>query len=140
MGANALIHVEELACCYPQHRRSLRLAALDVQPGEVLLLTGPSGCGKSTFARCLVGLIPHLYHGDLGGRVVVDGLETASTPLWRLTERTGMVFQNPASQMLATTVEDEIIFGLENLGLPRDEIEERLEAALAGSLTMPRSR
>jgi energy-coupling factor transporter ATP-binding protein EcfA2 len=132
VNGNGLIHVEELAYCYPQHRRSLRLAALDVQPGQVVLLTGPSGCGKSTFARCLVGLIPHLYHGDLGGRVVVDGLETASTPLWRLTERVGMVFQNPASQMLAATVEDEIIFGLENLGLPRDEIEERLEAALAG--------
>jgi energy-coupling factor transporter ATP-binding protein EcfA2 len=133
VGANGLIHVEELAYRYPQRRHSLCLAALDVQPGQVLLLTGPSGCGKSTFARCLVGLIPHLYHGDLSGRVVVDGRETASTPLWRLTERAGMVFQNPASQMLATTVEDEIIFGLENLGLPRGEIEERLEAALVES-------
>jgi energy-coupling factor transporter ATP-binding protein EcfA2 len=132
VGAHDLIHVEDLAYCYPQHGRSLRLAALDVQPGQVVLLTGPSGCGKSTFARCLAGLIPHLYHGDLGGRVAVGGLETASTPLWRLTERAGMVFQNPASQMLAATVEDEIIFGLENLGLPRGEIGARLEASLAG--------
>lgn len=132
MGGDGLIHVEGLAYRYPQHRRSLRLALLDVQPGQVVLLTGPSGCGKSTFARCLVGLIPHLYHGDLSGRVVVDGLETASTPLWQLTERAGIVFQNPASQMLAATAEDEIVFGLENLGLPRNEIEGRLETALAG--------
>ena len=127
-----LIRVEELSYQYPQHNRSLDLAELDVRAGEVVLLTGPSGCGKSTFARCLAGLIPHLYRGNLGGRVVVDGLETASAPLWRLSERIGMVFQNPASQMLSGTARDEIIFGLENLGLPRSEIDARLEASLAG--------
>jgi energy-coupling factor transporter ATP-binding protein EcfA2 len=132
VDANSLIHVEELAYRYPQHAGSLELAALDLRAGEVVLLTGPSGCGKSTFARCLAGLIPHLYHGDLRGRVVVDGLETASTPLWQLTERVGMVFQNPASQMLAATVDQEIVFGLENLGLPRSEIGARLKESLAG--------
>jgi energy-coupling factor transporter ATP-binding protein EcfA2 len=132
VDANSLIHVEGLAYRYPQHEHSLRMEALDVHAGEVVLLTGPSGCGKSTFARCLAGLIPHLYRGDLSGRVVVDGLETASAPLWRLSERVGMVFQNPASQMLASTAEDEIVFGLENLGLPHSEIGMRLEESLAG--------
>ncbi|MBN1138781.1 MAG: ATP-binding cassette domain-containing protein [Anaerolineae bacterium] len=132
LDVDSLIHVEELSYRYPQHTRSLELAALDVRAGEVVLLTGPSGCGKSTFARCLAGLIPHLYRGDLGGRVVVDGLDTAGAPLWRLTERMGMVFQNPASQMLASTVEEEIVFGLETLGLPRSEIGARLEESLTG--------
>ena len=132
MDTCGLVHVRDLSYQYPQHTRSLDLAALDVRAGEVVLLTGPSGCGKSTFARCLAGLIPHLYRGDLGGRVTVDGLDTASVPLWRLSERIGMVFQNPASQMLAGTVEDEIVFGLENLGLPRGEISARIEESLAG--------
>ncbi len=105
--------------------------SLDVQRGEPVLLAGPSGCGKSTLARCLTGLIPHLYRGQLSGRVWLDGLCTQETPLWRLAERAGLVFQNPAAQMLTPTVEDEIVFGLENLGLPRAAIGERLEAALA---------
>ena len=131
MDANGLIHVEDLAYRYPGHHHSLELAALDVPPGQVVLLTGPSGCGKSTLARCLAGLIPHLYRGELRGRVVVDGLETARVPLWKLTEHVGMVFQNPASQMLGATVEEEIVFGLENLGLPSADIRTRLEVSLA---------
>jgi energy-coupling factor transporter ATP-binding protein EcfA2 len=132
VNAGTIIRVENLAYRYPQPADDLGLNvdALDIQAGEPILLTGPSGCGKSTLARCLTGLIPHLYRGDLGGRVVVDGLNTADVPLWQVTERAGMVFQNPASQMLAALVEDEIVFGLENLGLSRDEIGSRLDAAL----------
>ncbi len=101
--------------------------SLEVAPGEITLVTGPSGCGKSTLARCLMGLIPHLYHGELSGEVWVNGYRTSEAPMWQLAEKAGMVFQNPAAQMLAPTVEDEIIFGLENLGLERDEIKSRLE-------------
>ena len=95
MKANGLIHVEELAYRYPQHGRGLELAALDVHAGQVVLLTGPSGCGKSTLARCLAGLIPHLYRGELGGRVVVDGLETAGTPLWQAERTDGHGLSEP---------------------------------------------
>lgn len=130
METGSAIRVEHLAYRYPQNEHGLDVAALDVRAGETVLITGPSGCGKSTLARCLTGLIPHLYRGKLSGRVVVDGLNTAGVPLWRLAERVGMVFQNPASQMLAATVEKEIVFGLENLGLPCDEIGARLEEAL----------
>jgi len=93
-------------------------------------VAGPSGCGKSTLARCLTGLIPHLYRGTLSGEVWVDGLRTAEAPLWQLAERAGLVFQNPASQMLARSVEEEIVFGLENLGLGPQAVQERLEEAL----------
>jgi energy-coupling factor transport system ATP-binding protein len=67
----------------------------------------------------------------MSGAVWIEGLHTSTTPLWQLCERAGMVFQNPAAQLLATTVENELIFGLENLGLARAEIAIRLEDALA---------
>jgi energy-coupling factor transport system ATP-binding protein len=95
-----------------------------------MLVGGASGCGKSTLARCLAGLIPHLYRGDFGGQVLIGGKSTTNMTLWQLAEQVGMVFQNPAAQMLASTVEDEINFGLENLGLDRVEISRRVEASL----------
>jgi energy-coupling factor transport system ATP-binding protein len=101
-----------------------------VRAGERLLITGSSGSGKSTLARCLVGLIPHLYKGKLEGEVWLDGLRTDATPLWQLAERAGMVLQNTQAQMLASTVEDEIAFGLENLGLRREEIARRIKDSL----------
>jgi energy-coupling factor transporter ATP-binding protein EcfA2 len=121
----------EVAYRYPQNDQGLAPFSLDVKAGDTVLVTGPSGCGKSTLARCLSGLIPHLYHGELTGEVQLDGLRTSETPLWRLTEQAGLVFQNSAAQMLTTSVEEEIVFGLENLGLPPRDIHDRLEAALA---------
>jgi len=79
----------------------------------------------------LGGVAVILYRSEMRGAVWIEALPTATMPLWQLTERAGMVFQNPAAQLLATTVENEVIFGLENLGLPRAEIEVRLEEALA---------
>ncbi len=125
------IRAEGLSYRYRHDGASLAEIDLAVAPGERWLVSGPSGCGKSTLARCLTGLIPHLYRGVLSGRVQVGDLDTASAPLWQIAEAVGLLFQNPASQMLAATVEDEIVFGLENLGLPVDAIAERLEIALA---------
>ena len=127
---SVLLEASEVSFAYPQDGRGLRPLSLQVEAGEAVLVGGPSGCGKSTLARCLAGLIPHLYRGQFGGHVQVAGQNTADLALWQLAEQVGMVFQNPASQMLASTVEDEILFGLENLGLPRDEMGRRVEAAL----------
>jgi energy-coupling factor transport system ATP-binding protein len=126
-----MLEARDVSYAYPQHGYGLPSTSLHAQVGDALHIAGPSGSGKSTLARCLSGLIPHLYRGDLGGKVQVDGLRTSAVPLWQLAERAGLVFQNPASQMLTITVEEEIIFGLENLGLHPAVIEERLEAALA---------
>jgi energy-coupling factor transport system ATP-binding protein len=125
-----LLETREVSFAYPQDGRGLQPVSLKVEAGQALLVGGPSGCGKSTLARCLAGLIPHLYRGEYSGQVCVNGQPTVDTPLWRLTEQVGIVFQNPASQMLAPSVEDEIIFGLENLGLARTAINLRLEGAL----------
>ena len=64
-------------------------------------------------------MIPHLYHGQMSGEVWLADQPTAQTPLWQLTESPGLVFHTPAAQMLAPTVEEEIVFGLENLGCPQ---------------------
>ncbi len=125
------IRAEGLSYRYRHDGAGLAQVDLAVSSGERWLVSGPSGCGKSTLARCLTGLIPHLYRGTLSGWVRVGGLDTAGAPLWQIANAAGLVFQNPANQMLAATVEDEIIFGLENLGLPRAEIAGRLEVALA---------
>jgi energy-coupling factor transport system ATP-binding protein len=116
---------------YPQHGYGLPPVSLDARAGEVVHIAGPSGSGKSTLARCLSGLIPHLYRGELSGEVRLDGLRTSAAPLWRLAECAGLVFQNPAAQMLTVTAEEEIIFGLENLGLPPSTIKEQMEDALS---------
>jgi energy-coupling factor transporter ATP-binding protein EcfA2 len=127
---SSLLKACEVSFAYLQDGRGLQSVSLQIEAGEAMLVGGPSGCGKSTLARCLAGLIPHLYRGQFGGEVRLSGENTADLALWRLAEQVGMVFQNPAAQMLASTVEDEILFGLENLGLPRGEMDTRLNAAI----------
>jgi energy-coupling factor transport system ATP-binding protein len=136
-----MIHAEQVSFRYPQEGQGLPPISLEIAPGNLTLITGSSGCGKSTLARCLMGLIPHLYHGQLSGEVWLNGYRTTDAPMWQLAEKAGMVFQNPAAQMLAPSVEDEIIFGLENLGLRRAEIKTRLESVMQDfDLTRMRDR
>ena len=125
-----MLQAKRVSFRYPQDGHGLPPVSMDFNPGELTLVTGPSGCGKSTLARCLMGLIPHLYRGELSGEVWLNGYRTSELTMWQLAETAGMVFQNPAAQMLAPSVEDEIIFGLENLGLANAEIRDRLETFL----------
>jgi energy-coupling factor transporter ATP-binding protein EcfA2 len=125
-----LLQIEKARFSYPQDGHGLQPFSLSLDKGQGVAITGPSGCGKSTLARCVCGLIPHLYHGQFEGMVLLDGLPMTDLPLWQIVERVGIVFQNPATQMLAPSVSEEIIFGLENLGLERSEIALRLEAVL----------
>ena len=98
--------------------------------GEILLIAGASGCGKTTLIRCINGLIPRSYKGELEGRSLVFGEETKSWPLSRISQKIGTVLQDPERQILGTKVLNEVAFGLENLGLPREEILERVDEAL----------
>ncbi len=106
---------------------------LTVHPGESVLVAGASGSGKSTFCRACIGLVPHFHHGTLTGRVLVDGLDTRQHPVYELFRHAGLVFQNPDAQLFNQTVEAELIYGLESLGISPYEIETRL--AWASQLT-----
>jgi len=109
---------------------ALKNINLVVDRGEFIVLTGPSGCGKSTLCRVLNGLIPHFYRGRLSGQALVAGLDVKETPTYILARHVGMVFQNPENQLFLSTVERELAFGLENLGLPEEDIEQRVKQAL----------
>ncbi len=125
------IRVEGLTVKYPGRKRpALVRVSFSVQPGELVLVLGPSGCGKSTLALCLNGVIPHAIAATMEGRVRVVGLDTRQVPLSRLSEKVGVVFQDPEAQFCLLTVEEEVAFGLENLGVPPDEMPGRIAAAL----------
>ncbi|HTY46727.1 MAG TPA: ABC transporter ATP-binding protein, partial [Methanomassiliicoccales archaeon] len=99
---------------------------LEIKEGEFVILVGLSGCGKSTLCRSLNGLIPHFYGGKVSGRVTVDGQDTITTPPAKLAGTIGMVFQDPENQLVMTNVQNEMAFGMENLALPKQEMEERV--------------
>jgi energy-coupling factor transport system ATP-binding protein len=113
---------------------AIRGVSLTVSAGEVVLVAGPSGCGKSTLIRAINGLIPHAYSGDLSGSVRVEGRSTTDLKLRDLALTIGTVLQDPAKQIVGATVEAELAFGPENLGIPREEILDRIRevAAQAG--------
>jgi energy-coupling factor transport system ATP-binding protein len=117
-----------------QYRARPELALRDVSfklaPGELLLVAGTSGCGKTTLIRCVNGLIPRSYKGELRGRVLVHGQDTAEMPLSRVSQMVGTVLQDPERQILGAHVFTEVAFGLENLALPREEIQQRVDETL----------
>lgn len=95
--------------------------------GDFIGLVGPSGCGKTTLARCLNGLIPHFYPGEMIGDVIINEWNTREYAAHELAQKVGLVFQNPENQLVAPNVERELAFGPENLGVPRQEIRRRIE-------------
>ncbi|MCE9647849.1 MAG: energy-coupling factor ABC transporter ATP-binding protein [Chloroflexi bacterium] len=98
--------------------------------GEVLLIAGASGCGKTTLIRCINGLVPRSYKGEMTGKVLVFGEEVADWKLSQISQKIGTVLQDPERQILGTKVVNEVAFGLENLGMTREEIYSRVDEAL----------
>ncbi|MCD6528918.1 ABC transporter ATP-binding protein [Candidatus Bathyarchaeota archaeon] len=126
-----IIEARGLTYTYPGGSSpSLRDVSFKVERGEFVLLTGPSGCGKTTLCRCLNGLIPHFYGGTLKGELMVSGLKVTEHPIHELALHVGLVFQNPENQIFALSVEKDVAFGLENLGMEREEMRRRVEWAL----------
>ncbi|MEM0085201.1 MAG: ABC transporter ATP-binding protein [Candidatus Methanomethylicia archaeon] len=126
-----IIEVHGLSYRYPNTSNYvLNDISLNINEGEFVVITGPSGCGKTTLCRCFNGLIPHFYGGEFIGEVIVDGLSVRNTPTNILSQRVGMVFQDPESQLFSLSVEREIAFGLENLSVSRDEMIHRINEIL----------
>jgi energy-coupling factor transporter ATP-binding protein EcfA2 len=103
---------------------------MNIIEGSFILITGPSGCGKTTLLRTFNGLIPNFYPGDFKGEVRIYGLNVTEHRTFELAKYVGMVFQDPENQLLTLSVERDIAFGLENLGMKREEIRERVDWAL----------
>ncbi len=108
----------------------LRGINLEIFEGDFVVIAGPTGGGKSTLCRCMVGLIPHFYSGEMEGSVEVFGRNIRETSTPELSRTIGMVLQNPMDQLVAMSVEREVAFGPENLGLPRKELRNRVEESL----------
>jgi energy-coupling factor transport system ATP-binding protein len=132
----AVIAIDQLHYAYPPllaHQEPiavLRGINLAVESGEFLSVMGPTGVGKSTLCMALNGLVPQSTGGIIRGTVTVLGHDTRQTPVGELSAHVGMVFQDPESQLISTSVEDEVAFGAENLGVEPQEIGERVEWAL----------
>ena len=109
---------------------SMENVSISIEKGEFVILTGPSGCGKTTLCRCLNGLIPNFYSGDLTGDLEVDGLNVSGKTTAELASHVGFVFQNPENQLFSLSVERDVGFGLENMGVPREEAIERVQWAM----------
>jgi len=127
----SIIETENLTYTYPSGTKpSIRDVSIKIEKGEFVLITGPSGCGKTTLCRCFNGLIPHFYQGELKGEITVAGLRISEQPIYEMAKHVGLVFQNPENQLFALSVEKDVAFGLENLGVPREEMRKRVDWAL----------
>ncbi len=126
-----IIHTENLTFSYPAEEGKeappvLRGVSLDIPAGQFLAVLGHNGSGKSTFAKHLNSILL-----PMGGKAYVDGIDTSDEErVYDIRQRIGMVFQNPDNQIVATVVEEDVAFGLENLGLPPAEIRRRVDESL----------
>ena len=125
-----MIRVENISFSYQATDSSspitLTNVSVDINPGESIAIMGHNGSGKTTFARCLNGLIT-----PTTGQIIVDGFDAADeNNILDIRRRVGMVFQNPDNQIVSTTVEREIAFGLENLGIPYEDMHKTVDEVL----------
>jgi len=129
--SDSLLIIENLSFQYrTRPEKAIQNISFELRPGEMLLIAGSSGCGKTTLARCINGLIPRSYGGKREGKVLLYGKDVAEMQIAEVAQEVGTLLQDPERQIVASNVYNEIAFGPENLGLPREEIWERVEAAI----------
>ena len=125
------IILENVSYTYSQNLDpALKNINLRVVKGERVMVTGPSGSGKTTLCRCLNGLIPHYFRGKLEGKVSINGVDSRSSTIAALSHKAGLLFQDPASQLVCPTVAEEVAFGPENYAVPPPEIRSRVQDSL----------
>ena len=126
-----IIRIEDLTYQYAHtDKPALVDINLSIKKGEYLAIIGPCGAGKTSLALSLNGIVPHMTVGEMRGKVLVDGIDTTQTQVRDLAHIVGMVFDNPEYQLSQSTVLSEMAIGLENIGIPRDEMLKRIVVAL----------
>ncbi|HET9909596.1 MAG TPA: ABC transporter ATP-binding protein, partial [Anaerolineales bacterium] len=129
--SKASLVIENLSFQYrTRSELAIKGISFELQPGEMILIAGSSGCGKTTLARCINGLIPRSYRGERTGKVLLQGTDVSEMQIADVAQVVGTLLQDPERQIVASNVYNEIAFGPENLGLPREEIGRRVENAL----------
>jgi len=126
----AIVELRDVTYKYPLTEKAvLKNINLDVNEGEFVAIVGPNGAGKSTLCYTIASFIPHFFKGELTGTVEVADIESHKSTLEEWVLNVGLAFQNPFNQITGAkyTVYEEIAFGLENIGIPRDEIKVRVE-------------
>jgi energy-coupling factor transport system ATP-binding protein len=126
-----MIELRNVTYAYPDaHAPVLRNLALQVEEGEFLLVIGASGSGKSTLLRCVNGLVPHFYGGTFHGRIDVAGRDPVKEGPRGMSAVVGFVLQDPESQFVVDSVEDELAFAMENHNLDQTVMRKRVEEVL----------
>jgi len=128
---SVLLEASCLSFAYPGQGEVLSEMDFTLAKGEIVGIMGDSGCGKTTFLNCLAGIIPHIYTGDLKGKVLIKGEDVSGVGLSDIARKLGVVFQNPVTQLFSGVVEEDVVFGPENLCLDWQEINDRLESSLS---------
>jgi energy-coupling factor transport system ATP-binding protein len=129
----AIVNLQDVTYKYPlTETPALQNINLQVNEGEFLAIIGPNGAGKSTLCYTLAGFVPHFFKGELSGLVEVLGKESLNATLSEWVLNVGLAFQNPFNQISGAkyTVFEELAFGLENIGIPREEMKARVEDAM----------
>ena len=126
-----MIEIRDLSFTYRESSQpTVRNINLSIPDGQFVGITGAAGSGKSTLTYAFNGIIPHCYPGEFYGAVLIDGHDTVDTSLTDISRLVGSVCQDIDSQMVSSIVEDELLYGLENFAIPKEEVEPRLEEAL----------
>lgn len=129
----ALVNLQSVNYRYPlTSSPALQNIDLQLDEGEFVAITGPNGAGKSTLCYTVAGFVPHFFKGELTGTVEVAGIQSEEASLSEWVLNVGLVFQNPFNQISGAkyTVFEELAFGLENIGIPRVEMKDRVEDAM----------
>lgn len=126
-----MIEVKNLTFTYTgSNKPAIKNINFSIDQGEFVVITGPSGCGKTTLVRCFNSLIPSFYRGEISGKINVLNLDASKSNTSTLAKKVGFVFQNPENQLFSLSVERDVAFGPENLGLKRDETRQRVDWAM----------
>ena len=123
------VQIRNLHFSYPG-KHVISDQSLNIAKGEFVGVVGKTGCGKSTFLLALNGIIPQMIKGDFSGRVEILGQDTGRTPVHTLARSVAFVFQDPDDQIFSLTVKDEVLFGLNNIGIGGEKAEGRVMEAL----------